>query len=557
MPEHAQIDHAPRAQRASDPVAASNFLHESPRVRQLADSGRMLNTAPAVAAQRMLAGQISQRSAVNPTRLPDALKSGIESLSGLAMDDVRVHRNSSRPAQLHAQAFAQGADIHLAPGQDRHLAHEAWHVVQQKQGRVPATAQLARSGASASTGKVVQFAGHVRFANLSTDARYQQKGQAIIDALLATPSIVAYLGTRDALITLEYEPQLASVIEIGDQVQIKLSPWFFEQESRGRIVGMLAHEFGVHPLARAAMTGPELTAEDTAVGANTAYPTGLHGLSINAGEAGQRDHVFAAVSTEPRFGHYRQTVLDLAKALHAQEQAGQNGVTAAHVTDLIMTYLSDLAMILATNDHRGRILLNSDRTADIFNLELTRWQNALNLGDPVQAALHGLAPGIKTGADVRGEVKSLMGSFLLAPFRKSTSDANYATAAGGAALAGGTRIQNDVIADHGLAPVGPDSTLFEAIDNAGGFGDSRTIVRTGLAAMADPTLSERLIRRQLGAAAYNSQVDWKTLNLVGWQLNRTIRVLQPDGKMTQVDYAGPTISLAWVKQPTPHYKMLV
>ena len=74
--------------------------------------------------------------------LPARLKSGVEKLSGLAMDDVRVHRNSSEPAALGALAFTQGSDIHLGPGQERHLAHEAWHVVQQKQGRVQATTQL-------------------------------------------------------------------------------------------------------------------------------------------------------------------------------------------------------------------------------------------------------------------------------------------------------------------------------------------------------------------------------------------------------------------------------
>jgi hypothetical protein len=26
------------------------------------------------------------------------------------------------------------ADIHIGPGQEKHLAHEAWHTVQQKQG---------------------------------------------------------------------------------------------------------------------------------------------------------------------------------------------------------------------------------------------------------------------------------------------------------------------------------------------------------------------------------------------------------------------------------------
>jgi Domain of unknown function (DUF4157) len=81
-------------------------------------------------------------SGPNRTGLPDALKAGVEALSGLAMDDVRVHRNSSRPTQLGALAYAQGSDIHLGPGEERHLPHEAWHVVQQKQGRVKATRQM-------------------------------------------------------------------------------------------------------------------------------------------------------------------------------------------------------------------------------------------------------------------------------------------------------------------------------------------------------------------------------------------------------------------------------
>ncbi len=78
----------------------------------------------------------------NNTGLSDNLKSGIENLSGYSMDDVKVHYNSSKPAQLQAHAYAQGTDIHLAPGQKKHLPHEAWHVVQQKQGRVKPTRQL-------------------------------------------------------------------------------------------------------------------------------------------------------------------------------------------------------------------------------------------------------------------------------------------------------------------------------------------------------------------------------------------------------------------------------
>lgn len=78
----------------------------------------------------------------NNTGLPDKLKSGIENISGYSMDNVKVHYNSVKPAQLQAHAYAQGTEIHLAPGQEKHLPHEAWHVVQQKQGRVKPTIQL-------------------------------------------------------------------------------------------------------------------------------------------------------------------------------------------------------------------------------------------------------------------------------------------------------------------------------------------------------------------------------------------------------------------------------
>ena len=84
--------------------------------------------------------EISEKS--NKTGMPDNLKSGVENLSGYSMDDVKVHYNSSKPAQLQAYAYAQGTDIHIAPGQEKHLPHEAWHVAQQKQGRVQPTLQM-------------------------------------------------------------------------------------------------------------------------------------------------------------------------------------------------------------------------------------------------------------------------------------------------------------------------------------------------------------------------------------------------------------------------------
>jgi hypothetical protein len=65
----------------------------------------------------------------------------VESLSGVSLDSVKVHYNSAKPAQLNALAYAQGSDIHVGPGQEKHLPHEAWHVAQQSQGRVQPTMQ--------------------------------------------------------------------------------------------------------------------------------------------------------------------------------------------------------------------------------------------------------------------------------------------------------------------------------------------------------------------------------------------------------------------------------
>lgn len=110
-------------------VNTQQFVDNSPKVVQQKEKGAAISNTPV---QRM----------ENKTGLPDQLKSGIESLSGMDMSDTRVHYNSSAPAQLQAHAFAQGNNIHIAPGQEQHLAHEAWHVVQQKQGRVKATKQL-------------------------------------------------------------------------------------------------------------------------------------------------------------------------------------------------------------------------------------------------------------------------------------------------------------------------------------------------------------------------------------------------------------------------------
>lgn len=101
---------------------------------------RATGLASAKAEQPAKASLASART--NHTSIPDRLKNNIESLSGIALNSVNVHYNSPLPALVQAHAYAAGNDIHLAPGQQKHLPHEAWHVVQQKQGRVKPTAQM-------------------------------------------------------------------------------------------------------------------------------------------------------------------------------------------------------------------------------------------------------------------------------------------------------------------------------------------------------------------------------------------------------------------------------
>ena len=110
------------------------MVNSSPQAKQTAQLQSMADN------HSLLQQPIQKKE--NKIGLPDNLKTGIENLSGYSMDDVKVHYNSSKPAQLQAHAYAQGTDIHLGSGQEKHLPHEAWHVIQKKQGRVKSTLQM-------------------------------------------------------------------------------------------------------------------------------------------------------------------------------------------------------------------------------------------------------------------------------------------------------------------------------------------------------------------------------------------------------------------------------
>lgn len=83
--------------------------------------------------------------------IPGGLLNKMESSFGRDLSSVTVHSNSNKATEVGALAFTQGTDIHFAPGQfnpttstgRKLLGHEMTHVVQQAEGRVMPTGEVA------------------------------------------------------------------------------------------------------------------------------------------------------------------------------------------------------------------------------------------------------------------------------------------------------------------------------------------------------------------------------------------------------------------------------
>ena len=126
------VDQRPEAQRMIQlkQLAATRARPEDQKIAQLKALADTHTPAQRFDIQR------------NDTGIPDGLKTGMEQVSGMSLDHVKVHYNSSKPASVQAHAYAQGNQVHLASGQEKHLPHELGHVVQQAQGRVKPTTEV-------------------------------------------------------------------------------------------------------------------------------------------------------------------------------------------------------------------------------------------------------------------------------------------------------------------------------------------------------------------------------------------------------------------------------
>ncbi|MEU0219599.1 hypothetical protein ABZ281_32885 [Streptomyces sp. NPDC006265] len=214
--------------------------------------------------------------------------------------------------------------------------------------------------------------GTYEFTNLKyADARYADKAIRIIELLDEHPRIRDYVGGRPVRITLHVRTTEApaDVTDRGDAgVDINLASYYFEKYDTGYVMGMLAHEIGLHPLA--SRNGRIAEEEDLLAGMPLAVP-GLESLNeprfMHTVGAGQADHVMAAFPQSIRHGLYRDVIVEMAQILEHRARVGVPGAKAADVTDLFDTYLMDLASIAVTNDHRARAITDPGYTARSYN----------------------------------------------------------------------------------------------------------------------------------------------------------------------------------------------
>lgn len=211
---------------------------------------RFIDNRPHAVSQMNLIRSIQKKP--NNTGLPDNLKSGVENLSGFSMDDVKVHYNSDKPAQLNALAYAQGTDIHVAPGQEKHLPHEAWHVVQQKQGRVQPVIQLQGTNVNNNEEKEADVMGEKVLQRKQYEiqktfplVKYEKK----IEKVTETKEVKEKKGSKTVTKTLEEleKERKSNAAKLGDKIssaeKALKSPITTEQHPyHDKIVGLRAEE---------------------------------------------------------------------------------------------------------------------------------------------------------------------------------------------------------------------------------------------------------------------------------------------------------------------------
>ena len=394
----------------------------------------------------------------NKTGLPNNLKEGIESLSGFSMNDVKVHYNSAKPAQLDAHAYAQGTDIHLATGQEKHLPHEAWHVAQQKQGRVKPTRQL-EGGVSVNDDVSLEREADV-MGNKAIQGKFIAKEhntpQVTPPAIRKTSVLIQRaltLSPNSVPLDVAQAPKLADVIRIanaahgldaavtggnidvlveitspertdmspaytlpvvakangpGHDVTIEIQRAYFELATVGEILGMIAHELGVHgyndALATAPLAGPRWAPVPSVRPrrAATGYVTGQQGRHTSD------DHLDVAQAIVPhrvsaKANKYVETILFHGNAIQADAYLNAAEKQQAQ-GELISSYCFDIARIVATDDRMAFVPAHWDAIREIYRDTYTFLQTVPTL---TATAWFAAAP-LKPAAQLKPDFNSLI-----------------------------------------------------------------------------------------------------------------------------------------------------
>jgi len=166
----------------------------------------------------------------------------------------------------------------------------------------------------------------------------------------------------------------AETSRAGNNITIGMRRWFLEMSSVGEIMGMLAHELGVHSLADLEMGGGERAYEEflqSAPRQETRNGRQYDLAAYNDGnETRQMDHVNATQRGSFRNQKYITTVLRMGDAIEADANRSDEQKIKDQ-QELVKTFGFDMGRILATDDGgAGKVLLKSGDIAHIQNEEI-------------------------------------------------------------------------------------------------------------------------------------------------------------------------------------------
>ncbi len=218
--------------------------------------------------------------------------------------------------------------------------------------------------------------GSITFTNVVK--KFHPRAEQLLDMLVGHPSISAYINNRPCFISLVRSPDNpASVIDLGKQVNIELAYWYFETYPLGYQLGMLCHEFAVHPMADSDQGVKMIEPMSKGIELDSGVKDGKKAHMVNTDRAGQVDHIFASIIGMPRNKVYTQAVLEMASLLVQEAGKKGSGIDLQEVTNLLDCFMMDCASILATNDHRDKGALVPGLIATVYNDYLQMLQSSV------------------------------------------------------------------------------------------------------------------------------------------------------------------------------------